>query len=227
MPKVACPQCKKRYNVPEKAVGRYASCKCGQRFKVPAPPPPETKKSDSLWDELDDEYEVEPPSSPSSAVARPTAVPAASPKPAAPAWHAQAQLVFRVACYVIPTLLWCLFDFWIVSSIDRKPPLLMIVFFVGALIVSLYVGWRVSAKGLSFGPDARRLRLLGLGICGAGFVGSLAALVAASLIAQTLPGGMLVALLVLGVGFVAMIAGGLQWVTGRTLWSQISSSDRG
>lgn len=34
MPKIACPQCKKRYDVPEQTLGRVATCKCGKKFRL-------------------------------------------------------------------------------------------------------------------------------------------------------------------------------------------------
>jgi hypothetical protein len=34
MAKIACPECKKGYDVPEQALGRTATCKCGKKFRL-------------------------------------------------------------------------------------------------------------------------------------------------------------------------------------------------
>ncbi|WP_442482572.1 hypothetical protein [Aeoliella sp. SH292] len=34
MAKIACPECKKVYDVPEQALGRTATCKCGKKFRL-------------------------------------------------------------------------------------------------------------------------------------------------------------------------------------------------
>ena len=34
MPAIACPKCQKRYQLPDSAVGKVATCMCGSRFRV-------------------------------------------------------------------------------------------------------------------------------------------------------------------------------------------------
>lgn len=226
MPRIACPGCEKSYNVSESAAGKVATCKaCGGRFtvgfaeaKAKAAPAPS-----SIWDELDDEYEVAPTSdalsgslgdSPFGAQSAPARV-----RSEPPAWHAWIERAFRAICLAGPPTVWVFLYVVMSQATGPEHRFVPVVLCLVGFGVSMIIGLILAKHGISLDGESWKRRAVGLCMVAGGAVVAIAGLSATALISYLASFGFFIILGGLGAGVTMMVVGALQIVTGRKIRS--------
>jgi hypothetical protein len=233
MAKVACPECKKGYDVPQQALGRTATCKCGKKFRLgnksavatAAKPPSAAKPSDSFWEEalaepssatgLDSiapDFETE--------VARPLTVAKRSATPSATfaGWKPMADAAFRLAALVVPFVVWATAYSCLSNSMGENSPGSPMLYSTVIFLIALAIGGTLAKHGIGFDQGSMKHRLAGIGLMLGGILSGGVG-VGVTMVLDASAGAGVAVLGGIGLGLIIFFLGLLQFLTGRDLKS--------
>lgn len=212
MPKVSCPQCNKAYDVPEQALGRMATCKCGKKFRLGQESPAKTRS----------------PSVPQvTQPAEPGEVPHVVPK--APAstrrklsrrggserWQRKVDIAVRVLALVIPFVVSGLAYVWLAATMDPETLGGPILYSIAIFFPFFAFGVVIAKRGVSFGPGATVQRVIGLKLLAFAVVTAAIGLVLLAVVPLSISWVFYISSSLVLTGIVLLLFGLAQVVTGR------------
>jgi hypothetical protein len=234
MAKVACPECNKGYDVPEQAMGRTATCRCGKKFRLgnkpavatAAKPPSPPKPRDSFWDEaLAEPGSVTGLDSIASElgteIARPLTVAKRSASSSAnlASWKPMADAAFRLAALVTPFVVWATAYSWLSDSMGENSPGSPMLYSTVLFLIALAVGGTLAKHGIGFDQGSMKHRLVGIGLMLGGIL-SAGVGVGVTMVLDASAGAGVAVIGGFGLGLVIFFLGLLQFLTGRDLKSK-------